>query len=222
MLVNRRLALQTGVAPFVCMLLLMCTPPAAAQDAPRGYVQAIAGAASTTVTDSLVGGGAAFRLSDRIEAFGELGRMRNGIWKALDTELSAAGDAIRSEIEFQFGTDSLVEFEARVPVVYGLGGARLRGPRFGRLGTHAEAAIGLARLRPEVQLTINGEELGDEAGRLLTLDAERSEFLSAVGAGVSFTLLRFVRVEGGYRFSRIHGDLPVNVNRVHVGIGYAF
>jgi opacity protein-like surface antigen len=211
------------IAAGGCALVLACSDPAGAQQsAPRGYVQGLAGSATASVTDSLFGGGAAIRVTDRIDAFGEMGRLRNGIWKALDTEVSEAGDAIRRQVGSQFGTEASVDFDARVPAWYGVGGARLRGPRLGPLSTYGEAGIGFARLRPEVHLTIDGVNLNDEAGRLLALDEERSEVMSAVGAGISFRLLRFVRLEGGYRYSRIHGDQPVNVNRVHAGVGYAF
>ena len=44
----------------------------------------------------------------------------------------------------------------------------------------------------------------------------------AAGAGVSLIVLRRIRLEAGYRFSRIHGDFAFNTNRVHAGLGFAF
>ena len=219
---SARLRVLTIVAGCGGLLLTCPTPAAAQQDPPRGYVQGLAGSATTSVTDSLFAGGAAFRVADRVEAFGEIGWLRNAIWKELDDELSAAEETIRQQIAFQFGTQASVEFDALVPVWYGLGGARLIGPRLGPLTTYGEVGIGLARLRPEVRLTIDGTELDDEAGRLLDLDEERSELMSAAGAGVSCRFLRVLRLEGGYRYSRIYGDAPVNVHRVHGGIGFTF
>ena len=193
-----------------------------AQQSPRGYVQAIGGVATTSATDATIGGAAALRVTDRLDVFGELGHLRNGIWKSLDDELSETGKAIADQIAVQFGTATIATFEARVPVWYGLGGVRAHGPRFGRLATYAEVGIGFARLRPEVRLEVNGERLDAEAGRLLALDEERSELMSAVGAGIAFRLFGPVRAEAGYRYSRIYGDRPVNVSRVHAGVGYAF
>ena len=40
--------------------------------------------------------------------------------------------------------------------------------------------------------------------------------------GVSLIVLRRIRLEAGYRFSRIHGDFAFNTNRVHAGLGFAF
>ncbi|HUF23825.1 MAG TPA: outer membrane beta-barrel protein [Vicinamibacterales bacterium] len=207
---------------FICALVALAASPATAQQDTRGYVQAIGGVATTAATDAILGGGAAIRATRRVEVFGELGRLRNGIWTSLDDELAAAGAAITQQIAAQFGTDTPASFDARVPVWYGLAGARVRGPRLGWLETYAEAGIGFARLRPEVRLEVAGERLDAEAGRLLTLDDERSELLSALGGGVAFRLAGPIRVEAGYRYARIHGDQPVNVNRLHAGLGYAF
>src|SRR5687768_6655709 len=143
------------VLPTVLALTLLAAPAAA--QTPRGYVQGIGGIASTSVSDSFFGGAAAVRAAGPVDAFAEVGRLRNGIWSALDDELVEAGDRIRTQIETLFGTATAIEFDARVPVTYGLAGARLRGPSIGPLGTYVEAGVGLARLRPEVELTVNGE-----------------------------------------------------------------
>ena len=204
------------------LILLVCSVPAAAQSVSRGYVQGLAGIANAAETDAIFGAGAAVRARDRIDVFFELGRLENGIWDDLRDELASAESRIRNAIEAQFGSGTPISFEARVPVWYGLGGARLRGPRIGAVGTYLEAAVGMARLRPRVQLEIGGERLDAEARRLLTLDDARAELLSAAGGGLTFTIARHIRLEGGYRYSRVHGELPVGINRVHAGVGYAF
>ena len=209
-------------AVVAMVLVVVCTIPAAGQPASDGYVQGLAGGAAAAETDMVFGAGAAVRARGRIDAFAELGRLENGIWDSLRDELTAAESAIRRQIETQFGTSTPVSFEARVPVWYGLGGARLRGPRLGALGTFIEAGVGMARLRPRVRLEIAGERLDAEARRLLALEDARAEMLTAVGGGVSLTLARHIRVEAGYRYSRVHGDSPVDISRVHVGAGYAF
>lgn len=214
------------IATRTLALLLLLAGPAAAQspgpEADRGYAQAIGGVASTATTDQVFGGGAAVRAVGPVYAFVEMGRLRNGIWTALDNELAAAETTIRHQIEAQFGTTPDVTFDARVPLTYGLAGARLRGPRLGMFGTYVEAGGGLARLRPEVHLEIDGESLDDEVGRLLQLEEERTELMTAVGAGLSVNVLRRIRVEAGYRFSRIHGNVSFNSNRAHLGVGYGF
>lgn len=212
----------TRILPLVLLLAAAATAQAQDRGPARGYVQGIGGVASTAGTDRFVGGSGALRAIGPLEAFVEMGRLRNGIWAALDSELGAAETAIRQQIEAQFGASPTVDFDARVPLTYGLAGGRLRGPRLGALGMYLEAGVGLARLRPEVHLEIDGETLNDEVGRLLQLEEERTEVMTAVGAGISVNVLRWIRLEAGYRFSRIHGDFAFNSNRAHLGVGYAF
>jgi hypothetical protein len=111
---------------LICAVLALTASRSDAQQEARGYVQAIAGFATTSATDAIFGGGAAIRATGRVDVFGELGHLRNGIWTSLDDELTAAGEAIKQQIATQFGTDTSVSFDARVPVWYGLGGARVR------------------------------------------------------------------------------------------------
>lgn len=207
---------------FSLAALLVATAPAAAQTTERGYVQGFAGVASTAADDQFLGGSAALRAFGRVDAFVEIGKLRNGIWPALDRELDTASDEIREEIARQFGTSVSVSFDARVPMIYEFAGARVRGPRFRQVGTYVEGGAGLAQLRPEIDLEIDGIALGDEVSRVLELDDERTELMTGVGAGVSVLVLRQVRVEAGYRFTRVHGDFAFNFNRVHVGVGFAF
>src|SRR5687767_10017120 len=127
---------------LMLIVATLCPTAVSAQHSPRGYVQAIGGLATTSATDVAVGGAGAVRVGNRIAVFGELGHLRNGIWKSLDDELSARGKAITDQIAAQFGSGAVAAFEARVPVWYGLGGGRVDGPRRGRLATYAEAGIG--------------------------------------------------------------------------------
>lgn len=132
----------------ILVVLTLAAMPAAGQTAPRGYVQGMGGIASASASDAFFGGAAAVRAGGPFDAFAEVGRLRNGIWSALDEALNQAGDRIRAEIETLFGTATSIEFDARVPVTYGLAGARLHGPSRGAFGTYVEAGVGLARLRP--------------------------------------------------------------------------
>ena len=209
-------------AALVVLIVATCSAPAAARQDREGYVQGLAGAATAAETDVLFGAAAAVRARNRIDVFGEFGRLENAIWDELRDELAGAESDVRRQIETQFGNAVPVSFEARVPIWYGMGGARVRGPNVGALGTFVEAGIGMARLRPRVRLEVNGDRLDAEAGRLLALEDARAEMLTALGGGVTLMIARRIRVEGGYRYSRVHGDLPITINRVHGGVGYAF
>jgi opacity protein-like surface antigen len=202
--------------------LVLCSGAAFAQAGADGYVQGIAGIGGAAEQDWMAAGGAAVRVRNRLEVFGEVGRFENAIWNDLNDELTAAGEVIRAQIGTQFGTSTPFEFQATVSTYYGVGGVRVRGPRLGPLGTYVEGGVGMARVRPQVSLTVAGERLDAEARRLLALEDPRAELLTLAGGGVSVEVLSRIRLEGGYRFSRVHGDLPFNINRVHGGIGYAF
>lgn len=207
---------------FFSIAVALIATSSFAQAPDRGYVQGMGGVAATSATDGVFAAAVAVRASSRLHVFGELGHLRNGIWTSLDDELAATGEAITNQITALFGNGTTATFEAKVPTWYGLGGARVLGPRLGAVETYLEGGIGFARLRPEVQFEIGEERLDAEAERLLSLESERSELMSAAGAGIAFRVAGPIRVEAGYRFSRLHGDEPFNVNRVHAGLGFAF
>jgi len=129
--------------------------------------------------------------------------MRNVISTTASDRVDAIENDIRTSVAFQFGQSVPVEFSARVPAWYGLGGVRVRGPRAGRLATYIEGGLGVARLDPELHLTVDGEVLDGEAGPLtgVTPRERRDEIIAAAGAGVSFSPFRRIRLEGGYRYT---------------------
>ena len=165
----------------------------------------------------------AWRLNDHVHLFGEVGRMRNVIGEELSDHLAAAEATIRANNQRVFGSEFAVEFDARVPAWYGLGGVRFAGPSARRLSTYLEGGLGSVRLDPQVHLTIDGDRLDDEAAAITGLGENRQqlEFLTGAGAGVAFDVKR-IRIESGYRYMRIFGDAKANVNRVHVSGGWTF
>lgn len=204
--------------------IVMVPGVAEAQDAPKGYIQGFAGAAHTEEPDTLYAGLGAWRLNDRLDVFGEVGRMRNVIGVDLNVRLTAIEAQIRASNTAQFGTSFPVVFEARVPAWYGFGGVRVHGPSAGRLSTFAEGGAGTARLDPQVHLTVNGENLDSEAAALTGLrqGQQQLEFLAGGGGGVAVQVWRRVRIEGGYRYMRMFGDARANINSVRVGAGWSF
>ena len=207
------------------VLMVLVTPGAAsAQDAPRGYIQGLAGGAHTEETDTVYAGLGAWHLNDRVDLFGEVGRMRNAIGADLSLRLEAIEAQIRTSNAAQFGSTFPVVFEARVPAWYGFGGVRVHGPSAGRLSTYLEGGAGTARLDPQVHLTVNGESLDREAAAITGLGAGRQqlEFLAGGGGGVALQLWRRIRIEGGYRYMRFFGDAKANINSVRVGAGWSF
>ena len=161
-----------AVVKVVVMMVLALPAVARAQDAPKGYLQGIVGAAHTEETDSAYAGLGAWRVSGRLHIFGEVGRMRNVIGPELSRQLAEVEAQIIASNMTQFNTTFPVVFDARVPTWYGLGGVRADGPSRGKLTTYVEGGVGTARLDPQVHITINGENLDNEAAaRMLGISA---------------------------------------------------
>ena len=217
MTLTRIAALMVAIVPAV---------PAAcqAQDAPRGYLEGTIGVARTVEGDSAYAGLGAWRLTERVHIFGEVGRLRNAIGADLRERLAAIEETIRASNEVAFHDEFPVVLEARVPTWYGFGGVRVRGPSAGRLSSYLEGGGGSARLDPQVHLTVNGEALDAEAAAITGLGEGRQqlEFLAGGGAGVAVQVWKRIRVEGGYRFMRLFGDAKTNIHRVQFGAGWTF
>ena len=212
------------VRPLALLIVLLMPGAAAAQDAPKGYIEGLGGAAHTEEIDTLYAGLGAWRINDRLDVFGEVGRMRNAIGVDLSLRLKAVEAQIRASNTAQFGSTFPVVFEARVPAWYGFGGVRFHGPSAGRLTTYLEGGAGSARLDPKVFLSVNGENLNAEAAALTGIQEgdQQLEFLAGGGGGVAVQLWRRIRIEGGYRYMRMFGDAKANINTVRAGAGWTF
>jgi opacity protein-like surface antigen len=206
------------------LVVLMAPGSAAAQGAPKGYLQALAGAARAVETDTVYAGLGAWRLADRVDVFGEVGRMRNALGPVLRDRLGVIEAQLRASNRAQFGTEFPIVFEPLVPTWYGFGGVRAHGPSSGRFSTFVEGGAGTARLDPQVHLTVNGENLDSEASVLTGLGDGRQqlEFLAGGGAGMALQAWKRIRIEAGYRYMRLFGDAKTNINRVHIGAGWTF
>ena len=209
---------------LILALLVLLPGSAAAQDAPKGYVEGMVGMARTVESDSAYAGLAAWRLNERLHLFGEVGRMRNAIGSDLADRLAAIEAELIAANQRSFGAEFPVVFEPRVPAWYGFGGLRVQGPSTRRLSTYLEGGAGTARLDPQVHLTINGENLDSEAAAITGLGEGRQQlaFLAGGGAGVAVQVWKRIRVEGGYRYMRLFGDSKANINRVTIGAGWTF
>lgn len=213
---------------LVLMVLgvLMVPSPAAAQEAPKGYVEGIAGMARTVESDTAYAGLAAWRLNDRLHLIGEVGRLRDAIGQDLADRLALVEAGIVAANQRTFGTEFPVVFEARVPAWYGFGGLRVAGPSAatGRITTYLEGGAGSARLDPQVHLTIDGENLDSEVAAITGLGdgTQQLGFLAGGGGGIGVQVWKRIRVEGGYRYMRIFGDAKSNIHRVHFGGGWSF
>lgn len=200
-------------------MAMVWAAPAVAQPGPA--VQAVGGVSFGTATDGVYAGAASVPVSRRLRVFGELGQIRDAVSDDLNQELDSQSAAIRSTVNATFGTSVPVEYDARVRAWYGMAGLRADLSANGRWTPYLEVGGGMARLEPDISLRIAGDRIDPALLRLSSVPEEHSEFLAAAGAGVAFLPFAHIRVEAGYRFTRIFGD-PANLNRVHVAIGFVF
>jgi hypothetical protein len=198
--------------------------PVQAQQMSKGYVQGMFGVAQSVESDSIYAGLGAWRLNDRFDLFGEIGRLRNALGEELHEAAESAEERIRLNNEVIFHEEFATAFEVRVPAWYGFGGVRVRGPLAGRLSTFIEGGGGTARLDPQAHLTINGDNLDSEADAMLGLGDNRQEigFVAGGGGGIAVRAWSHLRIEAGYRYMRIFGDAKTNINRFHIGGGWVF
>jgi len=142
----------------------------------------------------------------------EAGRLHNVVPKGIL-------DAI-TELEREHGLP--VRTAVSVPATYGLANLRVISPA-GVFRPFASAGIGVARLEPRLDVTIDDISLGDIFG---AADFGRqTKTMALVSAGVRLDFHAF-NVEGGYRFfviySHFHPDTALNGDNVLVSVSSAY
>ncbi len=154
-----------------------------------------------------------------IEVDAEVGRFHNVLPKGV---LDAIG-----RLEQQHNLP--VQVVASVPATYGLLSVRLMAPT-GPIQPFVGGGVGVARLEPRLNVTVEGVTLGDVFG--LTAFHPQTKPMAAALAGLRGDFGP-VEVEGGYRyvviFSKFHpsisttgGDILTGLNSVYAGLGIRF
>ena len=197
----------------------------------RAYVAAAGGFAvspDTTSADAL--GEVGVRVAPHLLVFGDAGQFHNlqpsGAQPAVDSTTTTLSQMLGLNV---MGT-------ARVPAWYSVGGVRYEMPMQSRVTPYVLGGIGVARLTPTAQFTYSSGTLpdgstpsvGDDVTSQLvsagdfTAPAATTAFMFTLGGGVEIPVARHWAIDGGYRFSRIAADTPVNAQGATFGFAYRF
>ena len=101
-----------------------------------------------------------------------------------------------------------VQAIARVPATYGLGQVRIIGPH-GFFKPFIGAGLGVAHLEPQVDVSVQGIDLGNVFG--LTSFQPQNETMGLVSAGLRFDFGP-ANIEGGYRYIVIFSEFQPSTN----------
>jgi opacity protein-like surface antigen len=203
--------------PLAAVCTLMCAAtPAAAQSQSRGFIGGLGGITFGTETSSVFAGQGGVRIARQLVVFGEIGRMQN----VLPDEIQDQIDEFVRTFEAETGVDALLE--AKVPAFYGLGG--IRWSTDAPVSPFVEGGLGFANLSIDLHAEIDGVDVTDQAEALFEEeDLDATKFLLAFGGGINARLAEQVRLDIGYRYTRIFTDDPaVNTSAVLAALKFWF
>ena len=224
-------SLKRGGIAVAALSLLISAPALAQTQTERGYVLGFGGAAMSTTNAALFGGGVGVSLGRDVQAFGEFGRMQDVVAGFTSDDLKTAMNEARAD-------GMTLVAKTTIPTAYALGGLRYLVPTGGIVRPYFSFAGGMAHMMPDPSFVLEGVDVTS-----LTLqDADMKHIfktdnrpVAAVGAGVATMIAKHVKVDVGYKYSRIfvntdylqspdspHQHKHVDVHRVQFGLGYAF
>jgi opacity protein-like surface antigen len=198
-------------------VLLLAASPAAAQADSRGFVRGAGGVTFVTETAVVLGGAVGFRVHDRVQVFGEAGRLTNVLPRHLQRDLDEAARMLGST----FGGP--LSIDGRAPGVYGIAGVRIEAPATGRAALFGEAGVGAARGTSDIRARAGSVDVSESVVRALSIKESESAPAVAFGGGIAVPVTRRLGVDIGYRFMRIFIDDPrINFSDVHVALRWGF
>jgi hypothetical protein len=195
---------------------LLAAAPALAQGADRGFVRGLGGVSFAGDASPIYGGGVGFRIARNLALTAEVGRVQN----IMPGEVQDLLDVAEQEVELELGVP--ITLDANIPVFFFLGGVRADVPTSGRLKPFIEASAGVGHLSANVHAEVFGVDVSDEANDLLE-DESASQFMLAIGGGVSFQMSRACWLDAGYRYHRIATEDPAsNTSVLYAALRFAF
>jgi hypothetical protein len=213
------------VSAVVLMGAGLCAVPAAAQapvsvapasSSSRVSIGAIGGVGGAGKTSGLAGGELAFRLTDRIEVFGEGVGMRDLVTQPRRDLAARIGNVLA------VSQGRAVATSISVPTFYGGGGVRLMLTRAGGVRPYVTGGGGMARLTIKpvfllggADVTANLSQYGVTLGNDLTGTVTKAAV--SAGAGVRANRGRWY-VDGGVRVLTIRTD-PEAINFIGAAVG---
>lgn len=225
-----RKSVLAAVAASLATLIAM---PAAAQTPPpdRAYVMGFGGAAMSTINAGLFGGSAGLTLGRDVQVFGEFGRMQDVLPGFTKEDLNVAVEAARAD-------GSTFTWKSKVPTAYAIGGVRYLVPTGTIVRPYASVGAGVAHLMPSPTFVVDGLDITSAAlqdPNMANMFKTDNRPLATVGAGITVNMVRHVKVDIGYKYSRIfvntdylqspdspHQHKNVDVHRLQLGLGFTF
>lgn len=206
---------MTRVLPCVLIVgALMLGRPAGASAQNRGFVGALGGVTFGTETSSIFGAQAGARIAPGLAIFGEVGRIQNVVPREIE-------DTFQELIEeFEEQTGAAISARLKVPAFYALVG--LRWSTDASIAPFVEGGVGFARLTADIEATLDGVDVSDEIEAFLE-DDSATDFLLGIGGGLNARLTDALRLDIGYRYTRIFTDEPaVNTSQVYGALKFWF
>jgi hypothetical protein len=209
-----------GIAGTAWAQASSVTQQPAAGNSSRIYVEGAAGVTFGNVTSSTFGGEVGFRFGEKLEVFGEAGRMT-------DITDSATADAAAT-IGNWLGTlgKGASSWTVTSPTNYGAGGVRFLFSSGGRVEPYAAVTLGVANVERKTTYSLNGTDVtGSLPSYGVTLGQDLSgktnNFLVTVGGGVRIAA-GAAFIDAGARYGRIFTDAGTDTFRVYGGVGFRF
>jgi opacity protein-like surface antigen len=183
----------------------------------RGYIEGIGGLTFGTESATMFGGEIGFDLSPTIEVYGSIGRMQNIAPSYINEQLEVVEDVLLAL------TGQQLDFDAKAPSFFGVGGLKMRFPLESSLMPYVLGGFGFG----SIDVNITEASVGDftEAliadGYLLREDVEATKMMFELGGGVAIPV-GGMHLDLGYRFGKFFGVEDANVSRAYAGLGVRF
>jgi opacity protein-like surface antigen len=209
--------MKTVIPAAVAALLLSGSPALAQSFQPRAYVAGMSGVTFGTERDATFGGEFGANVTDHVQVYGHVSRMRNTLPTYVNTELELLSEEMSQETGLPWS------FQAKAPAWLGVGGLRLSVPTRGIARPYMLGGFGFGR----VNMKVTEVDLGDvtdtliQSGFITTEDLRMTKALVELGGGVQFPV-GHLYFDGGYRFSKLLDADDFNTSRAYFGIGARF
>ena len=198
------------------ILTMFAAGPAFAQGSDRGFVRGLGGVSFAADPSAIYGGGGGYRVGRNLTITGEVGRIQN----IIPQDLADMINLVEQEAEIETGLP--VTLEASVPALYFIGGVRADVPTSGRVNPFIEAWGGVGGLSAHVHAEVAGIDVSDEVNNLVE-DTTASQFMLALGGGVTMRVSGSCWIDAGYRYHRINTEDPAsNTSAVYAALRFAF
>lgn len=186
----------------------------------RGYVEAFAESAISSVTSQSFGAEAGVSVRPNLQVFGSFGAVRD----VTTIDLSAAASTIAGALtQLQ---PAAVSYSVKEPVTFFVGGVRYRIATASKLKPYVSGGLGVASVRKNVAFQLGGVDATSALAQYVTLGSDiagdESKLMFTLGAGVVYPVWQQVIVDLHYQFGHISSDAPIAVNRVGLGLGVRF